>query len=72
LGLTDGLTYAERFDPLASSTFATLTGACVIALGNITSGLSANDDELADQLLQSTKRGIARGACQCVKSIKTC
>jgi leucyl aminopeptidase len=32
---------------------ATLTGACVIALGNVTSGLLANDDELAEELLAS-------------------
>ena len=53
LGLADALTYATRFDPACVIDIATLTGACVIALGNITSGLFANDDELADQLLGS-------------------
>ena len=53
LGLADALTYAERFDPACVIDVATLTGACVIALGNITSGLFANDDELAEQLLES-------------------
>lgn len=53
LGLADALTYAERFNPDCVIDIATLTGACVIALGNITSGLFANDDELADQLLES-------------------
>jgi len=53
LGLADALTYAERFDPDCVIDIATLTGACVIALGNITSGLYANDDELAEQLLES-------------------
>jgi leucyl aminopeptidase len=53
LGLADALTYAERFDPACVIDIATLTGACVIALGNVVSGLFANDDELADQLLQS-------------------
>jgi leucyl aminopeptidase len=53
LVLADALTYAERFDPDVVIDVATLTGACVIALGNITSGLFANDDELADQLLES-------------------
>jgi leucyl aminopeptidase len=53
LALADALTYAERFDPECVIDIATLTGACVIALGNITSGLFANDDELADQLLES-------------------
>ncbi len=54
LALADALTYAERFDPECVIDVATLTGACVIALGNVTSGLFANDDELADQLLQSS------------------
>ena len=53
LTLADALTYAERFDPAYVIDIATLTGACVIALGNITTGLFANDDELADQLLES-------------------
>jgi leucyl aminopeptidase len=53
LALADALTYAERFDPDCVIDVATLTGACVIALGNITSGLFANDDELAEQLLES-------------------
>jgi leucyl aminopeptidase len=53
LALADSLTYAERFNPDCVIDIATLTGACVIALGNITSGLFANDDELADQLLAS-------------------
>jgi leucyl aminopeptidase len=49
--LCDALTYAERFDPACVVDVATLTGACVIALGNVTSGLFANDDALADELL---------------------
>ncbi len=53
LALADALTYAERFDPAYVIDIATLTGACVIALGNVTSGLFANDDELAEQLLES-------------------
>ena len=53
LGLADALTYAERFDPESVIDVATLTGACVIALGKETSGLWANDDELADRLVQS-------------------
>jgi len=51
--LCDALTYAERFDPVAVVDVATLTGACIIALGNLTSGLMANDDELAAELLAS-------------------
>ncbi|MFT3922920.1 MAG: leucyl aminopeptidase [Myxococcales bacterium] len=48
--LCDALTYAERFKPGCVVDVATLTGACVIALGNVTSGLFANDDGLAEEL----------------------
>jgi leucyl aminopeptidase len=51
--LCDALTYAERFAPACVIDIATLTGACVIALGNITSAVFANDDSLAAELLQS-------------------
>jgi len=51
--LCDALTYAERFDPEAVVDIATLTGACVIALGNHASGLLANDDTLARTLLRA-------------------
>lgn len=51
LVLCDALTYAERFKPKAVIDIATLTGACVIALGNHASGLFANDQTLADELL---------------------
>ena len=49
--LCDALTYAERYQPAAVIDIATLTGACVIALGHVASGLFANDDELAQELL---------------------
>ncbi len=49
--LCDALTYAERFKPRAVVDIATLTGACVIALGNVRSGLFASNDQLADRLL---------------------
>ncbi|HCA28036.1 MAG TPA: leucyl aminopeptidase [Betaproteobacteria bacterium] len=51
--LCDALTYAERFDPETVVDIATLTGACVIALGNHASGLLANDDTLARALLRA-------------------
>jgi leucyl aminopeptidase len=51
--LCDALTYAERFHPSFVIDVATLTGACVIALGSQTSGLFANDDYLAAELLES-------------------
>jgi leucyl aminopeptidase len=50
LVLCDALTYAERFKPAAVVDIATLTGACVIALGGVRSGLFANDDALAERL----------------------
>ncbi|MDE2367588.1 MAG: leucyl aminopeptidase [Burkholderiales bacterium] len=49
--LCDALTYAERFKPALLVDIATLTGACVIALGAHRSGLFSNDDELAAELL---------------------
>ncbi len=51
LVLCDALTYAERFKPDAVIDIATLTGACVVALGRHASGLYANDQALADKLL---------------------
>ena len=49
--LCDALTYAERFEPAAVIDIATLTGACVIALGHVASGLFANDNQLADEVI---------------------
>ena len=51
--LCDALTYVERFKPAAVVDVATLTGACVVALGNVNSGLFANNDRLADELLNA-------------------
>ena len=48
--LCDALTYAERFKPAAVVDVATLTGACVVALGQVASGLLGNDEKLVDQL----------------------
>ena len=48
--LCDALTYAKRFKPKAVIDIATLTGACVIALGHLRSGLFSNNDELANAL----------------------
>ena len=50
LVLCDALTYAERFNPRAVVDIATLTGACVVALGGVRSGMFASTDELAKQL----------------------
>jgi leucyl aminopeptidase len=51
LVLCDALTYAERFKPRAVVDIATLTGACVIALGAVRSGLFSGSDDLARALL---------------------
>ena len=53
LVLCDALTYAERFKPKAVIDIATLTGACVISLGAVRSGLFASKDELAEALLKA-------------------
>ncbi len=48
--LCDAITYSRRFKPAAVIDVATLTGACIIALGNHFSGLMSNDQSLADEL----------------------
>jgi leucyl aminopeptidase len=48
--LCDAITYSRRFKPAAVIDVATLTGACIIALGNHFSGLMSNDESLADEL----------------------
>ena len=53
--LCDALTYAERFKPAAVIDVATLTGACVIALGSHNSGLFSKDDALAGELLDASR-----------------
>ncbi len=52
--LCDALTYAERYEPDTVIDIATLTGACVIALGHIASGLLSTDEKLAEELLQAS------------------
>lgn len=49
--LCDALTYAERFKPAALLDVATLTGACMVALGRYASGLMSKHDDLAQELL---------------------
>ncbi|NWL79866.1 leucyl aminopeptidase [Pseudomonas taiwanensis] len=53
LVLCDTLTYAERFKPQAVIDIATLTGACIVALGSNTSGLMGNNDALVKQILKA-------------------
>lgn len=51
LVLCDALTYAAKFNPDTVIDIATLTGACVIALGHVATGLFSNQDQLAQELL---------------------
>lgn len=50
--LCDALTYSERFKPAAVIDIATLTGACIVALGHHNSGLFTRDDDLHNQLAE--------------------
>ena len=56
--LCDALTYAERFKPAVVVDVATLTGACIIALGHHNSGLFTADDALADQLQAASRAAL--------------
>ena len=58
--LCDALTYAERFEPEVVVDIATLTGACVIALGHHASGLFSSHDALAGELLQAGEYAVDR------------
>lgn len=51
--LCDALAYTERYDPEVVVDIATLTGACVVALGHVVSGLMGNDELLVQELLQA-------------------
>ncbi|MDP6916545.1 MAG: leucyl aminopeptidase, partial [SAR86 cluster bacterium] len=53
LVLADALTYAKRFKPKSVVDIATLTGACIVALGHSTSGLMSNNERLAQKLLKA-------------------
>ncbi len=58
--LCDALTYTERFEPAAVVDIATLTGACVVALGSHASGLMSNDDNLTEELLRAGSESFDR------------
>jgi leucyl aminopeptidase len=51
--LCDALTYCERFNPAVVLDMATLTGACIVALGKIPSGLFTPNDKLAAEILEA-------------------
>jgi leucyl aminopeptidase len=54
--LCDALHYARRFEPAAVIDVATLTGACVVALGHFHSGVMGNDPKLVQELLEAGVR----------------
>jgi leucyl aminopeptidase len=56
--LCDALTYAERFKPAVVVDVATLTGACVVALGHHHSGLFTADDKIAEQMLSASQAAL--------------
>ena len=56
--LCDALTYAERFKPAVVVDIATLTGACVVALGHHHSGLFTSDETVAEELLAASRAGL--------------
>ena len=56
LVLADVLAYAKRYDPAAVIDAATLTGACVIALGHTATGVMGSDDTLVQEVLDAGKR----------------
>ena len=53
--LCDTLTYAERFNPDVVIDMATLTGACLVALGRVPSGLLGNNDDLCNALIAASE-----------------
>ena len=58
--LCDALTYSAKFNPDTVIDIATLTGACVIALGHVASGLFASEDKLAQELLAAGEQSYDR------------
>ncbi len=58
--LCDALTYAEKFEPMAVVDIATLTGACIIALGHHATAVYSNEDSLAKTLIDAGEKGLDR------------
>ncbi len=61
LVLCDALTYSQRFNPIALIDVATLTGACVVALGHHASAIMSKHDDLADELIAAGQTAVDRG-----------
>ena len=60
LVLCDTLTYIKRFNPALVIDIATLTGACVVALGSVLTGLFTPDDELASEITEAGQTSLDR------------
>ncbi|MFV7441550.1 leucyl aminopeptidase [Acinetobacter pittii] len=60
LVLCDTLTYIKRFNPEIVIDIATLTGACVVALGKVMSGLFSNNDDFAEEIISAGKKSADR------------
>jgi leucyl aminopeptidase len=58
--LADALAYAERFSPAAVIDLATLTGACVVALGHAATGMMGNDDDVMAALTKAGQKTYER------------
>ncbi|HEX4855881.1 MAG TPA: leucyl aminopeptidase [Limnobacter sp.] len=56
--LCDALTYVERFNPAAVVDVATLTGACIVALGHVNTGLFSPHDDLAEELIKAGQQAL--------------
>jgi leucyl aminopeptidase len=61
LVLADVLTYAKRYEPAAMIDAATLTGAAVIALGHVATGVFGTDQELVNEVIAAGERSSERG-----------
>jgi leucyl aminopeptidase len=61
LVLCDALTYSQRFNPVALIDVATLTGACVVALGHHASAIMSKHDDLVEELLKAGQGAVDRG-----------
>jgi leucyl aminopeptidase len=70
--LADALAYAQRYNPAALVDIATLTGACVVALGQFAIGMFGTDDKLKAQVEKSGRRPANEcGRCLCGTSISS-
>ena len=69
LVLADALEYAERYSPAAVVDLATLTGACVVALGHAATGMMGNDDGLQDRVRSAGETAESGSAASAVAGL---